>query len=495
MNCYIYIRVSTDLQAQEGFSLDNQKRACVEYAKAQGYDVKKIFTDDGRSAKTIERPALKELLSLVYKEAIEALIFYKIDRFARNIVDFGKIRKELKAKGIKMLSVMEGDVSEGLTGGIYALVAEWESEVNGQRTKDALMQKFREGWQPYSQYHGYRSVGGKDEKKTCEPDHYVAPIIKELFELYSTGNYSIVEIQDWLSAKNILSRNGTVVSHSVINTILRNPFYYGLIRWHGQSKMGKHKPIITKELFDTCQYVLAKHRSFILRKRKYDYLLRGFLSCFYCGQRYTAEPHPNHSVANPTVIHYYHCPKRDRNGCPSEYVEATRLEELVEKEIEKMEFSQTFIDSVVNKTKEIIEENRKNVNSDRQTFINQKMALETKRNVLEDALLDNTLDRETYKRKHSEIEGKIINLEESVLDIENKARVDIDLIEEVLTFTRNINKGYVEAPQFLKKYYLRFFFEKIVVKDREIYKVIPTPIFASLKNSHEIIIRGTRLRS
>ena len=142
----------------------------------------------------------------------------------------------------------------------------------------------------------------------------------------------------------------------------------------------------------------------------------------------------------------------------------------------------------------MIAENRKNVNSDRQGFINQKMALETKRNILEDALLDGDMDRETYKRKHSEIEGKIISLEEKIQEIENKARVDIDLIEEVLAFTRNIHKGYIEAPQFLKKYYLRFFFEKIVVKDRRIYKVVPTPIFAVLKNSHEIIIRGARLR-
>jgi len=67
-----------------------------------------------------------------------------------------------------------------------------------------------------------------------------------LFELYSTGNYSIIELQDWLAEKNILSRNGTTLGHSVIDTILNNPFYYGLARWHGVSKMGNTNPLSRK---------------------------------------------------------------------------------------------------------------------------------------------------------------------------------------------------------------------------------------------------------
>src|SRR5437588_684840 len=141
---------------------------------------------------------------------------------------------------IKLLSVQEGDVSGGIIGNLMSSIAEWESEVNGQRTRDALMQKYRGGWQPSPLYLGFRSVGGEDERKTCEPDPYVAPIIKQLFELFATGNYSILELQDWLEDKNILSKNGTTLGHSVINNILKNPFYYGLIRWHGEAKIGKH---------------------------------------------------------------------------------------------------------------------------------------------------------------------------------------------------------------------------------------------------------------
>jgi site-specific DNA recombinase len=492
-NCYIYLRVSTDEQAKEGFSIDNQKRACVEYAQMNDYYVKRIFTDDGKSARTTDRAAFQELLTTAMNKPVEAVIIYKIDRFARNVGDFASTRKQFKNIGIKLLSVTEnGDVTEGLIGNIFASVAEWESDVNGQRTRDALMQKFREGWQPSGPPIGYRSVGGDKERKTCELNPYIAPIIKELFQLYATGGYSIMELQDWLTSKNIVSKSGTNLGHSVIHTIISNHFYYGWIRWHGEGKYGNHQPIISKELFDTCQYVAAKHRSFLLRRRVHDFLLRGFIVCAECGQRYTAEWHYDDIKLKERggKIAYYHCQKRERNGCPAPYVEVDNLENQVETAIKQMEFNQEFIDAVIKKTKSILEENRKGTVSVRQGITNGKMALEAKRNRLEDELLEGTIDRSVYKRKHSEFEDKIRNLDFQIQDIEEKSKIDVNLIEEVLFFTRNIHSTYTEAPNFFKRHYLRFFFEKIIVKDKKIYKVVPTPIFKILKNRHNIIIRS-----
>ena len=496
-NCYIYIRVSTIGQFEEGFSPESQKRGCLDYANTQGYHPKKIFEDGGKSGRNTDRPAFQELMTAIKDHPVEAVIVYKIDRFARNVGDFSSIRKEFKNLGVKLLSVSEnGDVTEGLIGNIFASVAEWESDVNGSRTRDALMQKFIEGWQPTPPPTGYRSVGEEKEKKTCEPDPYIAPIIRDLFELYATGNYSILEIQDWLTEKNILSGNGNSLSHNVINHILKNPFYYGLIRWHGESKVGNHQPIISKSLFETCQYVLAKHRNFLLRRRVHDFLLRGFITCGECGQRYTAEWHKDEKKLKNIggKIAYYHCPKRERNGCPSPYVEMSDLEEQAMEQFKTMEFSQEFINSVVEKTKELMEVNRESTRSIKQGIQNQKVSLEARRNKLEDALIDGAIDRETYKRKHSEIQDKLLNLENYHQEEENKNRIDINLVEEVLSFSRNIYQTYKDAPDFLKRHYLRLFLEKLIVKNKKIVETVPTPIFATLKENQEVIIRNKWLR-
>lgn len=495
--CYIYIRVSTDEQANEGYSLDNQKKACRDYAQSHGYHVKRLFVDDGKSGRTTDRKAFQELLTEIDLYKVDALVIYKIDRFARNVSDFRDTKKEIEAKGVEMISVLEGNITQGssLIANILASVAEWESEVNGQRTRDALMQKFRDGWQPSPPPIGYRSVGGDRERKTCEPDPGEAPIIKELFELYATGNYSILEVQDWLVEKNILSRTGTGLGHSVINNILKNPFYYGLIRWHGKSKMGNHVPIIKKDLFDTCQYVLAKHRDFLLRRRTHDFLLRGFINCAECKQRYTAEWHKNEKKfkSRGGKIAYYHCPKRDRNNCPSPYVEMSNLEKQVAEQFKNMQFSEEFINLVLAKAREKVEFNRQSATSQRQALLNLRTSLETRRNKLEDNLLDGIIDRETYRRKHSEIQLKIQSADANLKDIEDSCSLDMDLIEEVLAFTRNIHQTYIEAPTFLKRHYLRFFYERFEVKDKVIVKAVPTPIFLKLQANHAVIIRNEML--
>lgn len=501
-NCYIYLRVSTDEQAQQGFSIENQKRACTEYAQMRGFHVKEVFIDDGKSARTTDRQALQDMLDAISKlsatNKVEAVIIYKIDRFARNVADFSKMFMEFKDRGIKLISVNEGDLTEGtsLIPNIFASVAQWESEVNSQRTKDALMQKFREGWQPTPPPIGYRSVGGDRERKTCEPDPYEAPVIKQLFELYSTGNYSIYEVQQWLVEQNITSRNGTPLGHSVIHTILNNPFYHGLIRWHGEAKTGNHQPIISKDIYDTCQYVLAKHRNFLMRRRTHQFLLRGFIYCSECGQRYTAEWHRNEKKFKHRggKIGYYHCPKLGKNGCPAPYTELENLENQMQKLFDSIEFSEEFVQAVSEQARSYLKNSRDQSLSDMQGCTNQKSALETKRNKLEDALLDGTIERDVFKRKHDDIQAQLNFIQERVEEIDNRSRIDMNVIDEILAFSRNVGQAYKEAEFYLKRHYLRLFFDKIMVKSERIVDVAHPPIIASLQALSVVIIRHEMLR-
>ena len=101
--------------------------------------------------------------------------------------------------------------------------------------------------------------------------------------------------------------------------------------------------------------------------------------------------------------------------------------------------------------------------------------------------------RQSFQRKHSELQQKINNLEAEIQDLDSESKIDISLIEEVLALTRNIHQTYQEAPTYLKRHYLRFFFEKIFIKDKKITKVTYTPIFSALKKHEAVIIRGLRL--
>jgi hypothetical protein len=174
-------------------------------------------------------------------------------------------------------------------------------------------------------------------------------------------------------------------------------------------------------------------------------------------------------------------------------VEKEDLEDQVENYFKSMQFSPEFIQAVVNKTRKVLENSRKTSSARTQAILNQKTGLEAKRNKLEDTLLDGTIDRETFKRKHSEIQGKIMSLDTQMQDVEAKHKIDIDLIEEVLAFSRNIYQTYKEAPPFLKRHYLRFFFERINLREKKIYDTTPTPFFAVLRDNHQVIVSDLQL--
>ncbi|EKE06261.1 MAG: recombinase [uncultured bacterium] len=489
-----YIRVSTVGQAEEGFSLDHQKEAIKDYCRTREMQLLQVFVDEGKSGRTVNRPEFQEMLKQIKEKGIDCVLIYKIDRFARNVTDFSRIWNEFKESGINLISLLEGDLSNGssLVPNIFASVAQWESEVNGQRTKDALMEKFRSGWQPTCPPIGYRSVGGDGERKYCEPDPYAAPIIKKMFELYSTGQYSMMTLQEWLQDKNIISKNGTIISFSRINNILNNPFYYGLIRWHGQEKTGKHTPLISKQLFETCQYILKKHRHFLVRERKFDFLLRGFAYCS-CGMRLVGEHHIIRS--NKKRISYYHCQTRYSPDCKQKYVQVKDLEEQVENYIKEIEFTDEFIAQVKQQANDFLNTGRQNTDGMRQALINQKTGLEVKRKRVEDLLVDGGIDQETYNRKHPEITQQINNLQIQIDEVEEESKLDMPLIAETLFLTKNIYKTYQSAPDPLKRHYLRFFYEGFTVDNKVIIEAKPTPIFEALKTANMVKLRQVQLPS
>jgi site-specific DNA recombinase len=180
-----YIRVSTVGQAEEGFSLDHQKASIADYCKTRNIHLANVFVDEGKSGRTVNRHEFQQMLEEIKDKGVDCVVIYKIDRFARNVNDFSRVWNEFKENGINLISVLEGDLSSSssLIPNIFASVAQWESEVNGQRTRDALMEKFKSGWQPTPSPIGYRSIGGEGERKYCEIDPCSGPIIKKMFEL------------------------------------------------------------------------------------------------------------------------------------------------------------------------------------------------------------------------------------------------------------------------------------------------------------------------
>jgi site-specific DNA recombinase len=137
-----YIRVSLREQATEGVSLAAQQAKIQAYAVVKDWTVLEIIQDQGASAKSLHRPGLAQLLARVQAGQVQAVVVYKLDRLTRSVADLDKLMKLFERKGVALVSLQESldatTASGRLMMNLLASVSEWEREVIGERTRDAM---------------------------------------------------------------------------------------------------------------------------------------------------------------------------------------------------------------------------------------------------------------------------------------------------------------------------------------------------------------------
>jgi len=146
-----------------------------------------------------------------------------------------------------------------------------------------------------------------------------------------------------------------------------------------------------------------------------------------------------------------------------------------------------FVELVKSKAKEAIETRSLDVTSERKILLNQLIGLEKRRDVIEKKYADDKIDHEVYLRLHGSVQAEIDGINQRIADIQNNRVLDLNLIEEVLNMTRDIHKTYQNAPDFMTQLYLRFFFERIEIKNKKVSKYIATPTFQALMEGHKVL--------
>jgi site-specific DNA recombinase len=190
-NCILYIRVSSDEQADKGYSLQHQVSECRRYAALSEFSVLAEFSDDYSGA-TLERPGFTNLRQFIAQNPVDAVIVYTADRLSRNIIDFLVLRDQWEKAEIELHFVDRGKSQnnfEGLlTDGIFALIAHGERLQIIQRTTNGKHNKAKDnrivmsGIGPY----GYKRQGvGRDAEYVIDP--FQAEVVRNIYEWYVNG--------------------------------------------------------------------------------------------------------------------------------------------------------------------------------------------------------------------------------------------------------------------------------------------------------------------
>ncbi|HYD02686.1 MAG TPA: recombinase family protein [Alphaproteobacteria bacterium] len=233
----IYARVSTEEQAKEGISVDAQIDKCQSYCNARGWTIYNVYKDPGFSAGSLERPAMQSLLKDAQDHKFDIILVYKIDRFSRKLKDLIMVLEELKEYNINFTSVTEQiDTTSAMGEAFFQIIgvfAQLERGMVKERVKMAFDRKADLGESLSRPPYGYKYV---NRKLVPNPD--TSKNVVEIFEMWINGiDYKLI-------AEKFR------ISPSSIYTIIKNPIYIGKIRYKGQVYDGKHKLLVSEELFN-----------------------------------------------------------------------------------------------------------------------------------------------------------------------------------------------------------------------------------------------------
>lgn len=469
---YLYRRVSSEEQAVEGKSIETQERICRKWAEDNGYQVVEVFTDEGKSATSLNRPALKDLLARCQEEGVNAVLVQDTDRIARNTLDHLTIKSILQKAGIQLISVsqpMIDDSPEGnLIDTIIASVNAFQSQITGRKTSKVLEEKAKIGWFPGGTPSlGYKNTDNPNPSSSLDRriigiDQDIAPFIKHTFEWYALGSCTIQQIADYLNNKGVKSPFGSKIHPSLVARILKDDFYIGSFSWKGVVYPGKHELFISEALYMKVQQVMKAHNQNATRQRRHNFLLRGFVFCADCERRLWGELH---TKPNGKVYSFYFC-----SNCKKEtYVDRDKLEQKVAKLFKKIQITPEYRKMVLEKAKEILKESRDNQMSEKERLLREKSKIEKAMQNAEDSrFLRQSISDEGFLRLYIRYEAQLQNINQELEGVDKDHGERLVVLERILQLAENIGGAYEQANFTLKRNYLALFFKDFKVKNGRI---------------------------
>ena len=310
MKAIILARVSTEEQKEAGNSLPAQVSRLQSYCERKNLKVVKKFSFD-ESAYKIKRDEFDKILEYLEKNKEKiAICFDKVDRLSRNVFDkrVSLLYEKAIADEIELHFVSDGQIInssisavEKFQFGMSLGLAKYYSDAISDNVKRAYEQKIRKGEFPGKAYIGYRNITLEDGKKNIIVDQDRAFLIKKMFKLYSTGKYSMKALTKEINKKGLRNYpSEKELTTSQIQEILKNPFYYGVMRWKKKLCPHKYEPIIPQYLFNQVQEVISSYNKQNYKRTNKPYIFRGMIKCKQCGCTISPEIKKGKYV-------YYHC--------------------------------------------------------------------------------------------------------------------------------------------------------------------------------------------
>lgn len=406
----VYIRVSTEDQAREGFSLGEQEEKLLQLCKFKELEVYKVYKDAGISAKDMEhRPQFQEMLKDMKEGKINYIVAYKLDRITRSVRDLEELISVLEQYNCFLLCDRD-DVNTSTANGRFfvrmlTVLSQLEIEIVSERTKFGLNGAIKSGHIPGQRPFGYKSA----EDKRMVIDNSTRPYVEKIFDMYLEGK-SFQQIANYFKENNIYPKKNW--KDTTIQKIIDNKIYMG--DYEQYKRIGKQEnlepivymnvvePIISRAKWEECQKQKERNQRTYTRDRVYTFFQR--LKCPNCCRIMKCKG----SGGTKRKYMYYTC----------EHCHINFNEDHVEHLLRDFIYDLLEYDMAVKKFFLPVLEDKEN-NIDTTTIDKEIRDLEKQRNRIKDLYIKGIVEIDDFKEDYKLIEDKLANLESRKLELVN----------------------------------------------------------------------------
>ncbi|MCC7334682.1 MAG: recombinase family protein [Pirellulaceae bacterium] len=440
-------RVSSREQEREGFSLEIQEDALKAYALREGGQIVELFRIAETASKSDERKAFRELVRYAKKNAakLDGLLFYKLDRAARNLFDYVELERLESEYGLPFISVSqptESSPAGRMMRRTLANMASFYTEQQSVDVREGISRRVQEGWFAGKAPYGYLNVR-VNGRSVVQIDPEAAPKIRRLFQLFAYENHTLDTLVEALSREGFEYRKSArKFPRSKLHTILRDRSYIGEVPYCGNWYAGKQEPIIDRATWSRVQKLLGE-------KVYHAYELTyagGLITCGHCGHFITGEQVRKKTKAGENIHVYYRCSKYRTEGHPNVRLREAEIDEQVLRvfaaiRIDDDAHREWFAMVLRSQTRDS-QEQSKSQREDLQRQLTK--VLEQQDRLLNLRILDE-IDADTFAAKKQELRDRESELK---LDIEvaDRSHHEIaDLVMKVFELSQSLSEKWLTA--------------------------------------------------
>lgn len=465
-----YSRKSSEAKERQAISINDQNLECDKIEVQDSLNVSYKLDESHSAFKPNNRPEFDKMIALIESHQADAILTWKPDRLCRNPKEGGHLLQLLQDGILKEIRCVTGEIftpdSDHLILQIHFGMANQYSRNLSQNVKRGLNHKCERGEYPRPAPIGYEGKGDRGQRNIILHP-FEAPILKEMFELAATGNYSLAYLAEYAGKKGLKTKTGKNISKSHVHVILKSPTYYGYFYQNGELYKGAFEPLVSKSVWDMAQKALQNRSK--PKVTSWESKWNGLAYCGLCGCAITVSNKTKYYKGTDRTVtySYAHCTHR-RGNCTQPPIPIRTLEQMVLEAVSKITLDEEAwilgIKLLKGKHKEETGLNLNQLKHHESEF----HTLQEKLNNLVDMRADGELTREEFMVQKAKILKDVAGVESRIKDTKLSVRNWLELTEEYLNNAFHARDILLEGTVEEKRKLLLSVGENLILQDKKL---------------------------